>query len=193
MKKIFVVIMTLALMMAMVAGCAYENKTEGTAELPGVIEGRVSVMTATVVDLDLQKRIVTLQNREGDIQDFRVGEDAVNLPQVKVGDTVTIKFYESVAVEAIKPGMASASGQNTTIVRAKPGEMPKAMVTHQMAMTATVKAIDMQSGSISLMGPRGKTVKVKVEDTGNLDKLKVGDELMIVFTEAQAISVEHAR
>ena len=193
MKKVFVVVMVLTLMMIMVTGCAHENKTEGTTALPGVIKGRVSVMTATVVNIDLQKRVVTLQKQEGDVQDFKVGEEAVNLPQVKVGDIVTIQFYESVAVEVIKPGMAAAAGQNTTIVRAKPGEMPGGMITHQTAMTATVKAIDMQAGSISLMGPRGKTVKVKVEDPGNLEKVKVGDELMIVFTEARAISVEHAR
>jgi len=46
---------------------------------------------------------------------------------------------------------------------------------------------------MSLKGPEGKTVIVKVEDPNNLDKVKVGDELMITYTEALAISVEHAK
>lgn len=193
MKRLLIATMFIALMAMMVSGCANGNKTEATTDYPGIVKGRVAVMTATVVDIDLKKRIVTLENQEGEVRDFRVGEEAVNLPQVKVGDMVTIKFFESIAVEVVKPGTATAAGENTTIVRAKPGEMPGGMITHQTAIMAFVKAIDKQAGTISLMGPAGKTVKVKVEDPANLEKVKVGDELMITFTEAQAISVERAQ
>jgi hypothetical protein len=55
----------------------------------------------------------------------------VNLPQVKVGDIVKIKFIESVAVEVTKPGKASGAGTATTIVRAKPGEMPGGIITRR--------------------------------------------------------------
>jgi len=192
MKRVLVAVMVLVVMAFMVNGCAVGNKAEKATEYPGVVKGRVAVMTATVVDIDLQKRIVTLQDQEGDVRDFFVGEEAVNLPQVKIGDIVTIKFLESVAVEVVKPGESAAAGENTTIVRAKPGEMPAGMITHQTAITATVKAIDKEAGTVSLMGPAGKTVRVRVEDPANLDKVKVGDELLITFTEARAISVEHA-
>jgi len=57
-------------------------------------------------------------------------------------------------------------------------------------VTATVKAMDKKAGTISLMGPSGKTVKVDFIDPTNLDKVNVGDELLITFTEAEAISVE---
>jgi hypothetical protein len=33
----------------------------------------------------------------------------------------------------------------------------------------------------------------KVQDPANLEKVKVGDELMITYTEALAISVEHVK
>lgn len=193
MKRVFMAATFFVLMAIVMIGCATGNKTETTTEYPGIVKGNVAVMTATVVDIDLKKRIVTLENQEGELCDFRVGEEAVNLPQVKVGDLVTIKFLESIAVEVVKPGTATAAGENTTIVRAKPGEMPGGMITHQTAIMAFVKAIDKQAGTISLMGPAGKTVKVKVEDPANLEKVKVGDELMITFTEARAISVEHVK
>lgn len=193
MKSVFTAVVIPMLMAIMMIGCANSNKTETKTDYPEVVKGRVAVLTATVADIDLKKRIVTLENKEGEVRDFRVGEEAVNLPQVQVGDMVTIKFFESVAVEVVKPGTATAAGENTTIVRAKPGEMPGGMVTHQTAIMAFVKAIDKQAGTISLMGPAGKTVKVKVEDPANLEKVKVGDELMITFTEARAISVEHAK
>ena len=190
MKRVWMAAMFFLLTAIMLIGCANGNKTETKTDYPGVVKERLAVMTAIVADIDLKKRVVTLENAEGERHDFRVGEEAINLPQVKVGDKVTIKFLESIAVEIVKPGKATAAGENTTIVRAKPGEMPGGMITHQTAIIAFVKAIDKKGGTISLMGPAGKTVKVKVEDPANLEKVKVGDELMITFTEAQAISVE---
>ncbi|OPY83804.1 MAG: hypothetical protein A4E70_00058 [Syntrophus sp. PtaU1.Bin005] len=189
-KKSVVLLMALALMALMAAGCATFKTSDGDDERSGIVRGKVAVLTATVVAVDMKKRIVTLKDSGGDVRDFKVGKEAVNLPQVKTGDIVTIKFLESVAVEVIKPGTAAGAGTATTIVRAKPGEMPGGMITRQRSLTATVKAIDKDGGTISLMGPNGKTVKVNVVDPANLDKVSVGDELLITFTEAEAISVE---
>jgi Cu/Ag efflux protein CusF len=163
------------------------------AERPGVVREAEGVMTATVVAIDLQKRIVTLKGEDGELRDIKVGEEAVNLPQVKVGDLVTVKFYESIAVEVMKPGTAAGAGETSAIVRAKPGEMPGGMAARQVSMTATVTAIDKQKSTITLKGPEGKVNTVRVQDPANLDKVKVGDDLMITYTEALAISVEHAR
>src|SRR5512136_2692956 len=116
MKKGFVLVLALAFMAIMVTGCATCKKAEeGTTAPPGIIRGDMTVITATVVAVDLTNRIVTLRDAEGDVRDFRVSEEAVNLPQVKAGDVVTTTFYESIAVEVIKPGMASAAGESTTI------------------------------------------------------------------------------
>jgi hypothetical protein len=46
---------------------------------------------------------------------------------------------------------------------------------------------------MTLKGPEGKLAVVKVQDPANLEKVKVGDELMITYTEALAISVEHVK
>ncbi len=187
----FVLVLMLAAIV--VTGCASLDKKEGTAEPSGIIRGDVVVLTATVAAVDLNKRIVTLKDGEGNLRDFKVSKEAVNLPQVKAGDIVKIKFFESIAVEVTKPGMASGAGTTSTIVRAKPGEMPGGMITRQVSVTATVKALDKEAGTISLMGPNGKTVKVRVPDPANLEQVKVGDELMITYTEAEAISVEHPK
>ena len=61
-------------------------------------------MTATVEAIDLEKRLVTLKGPKGEKRTIKVGQEARNLPQLKVGDLVTVKYYESMAVEVIKPG-----------------------------------------------------------------------------------------
>ncbi len=194
MKKGFIFAVTLVFMMSLSTG-AFAQATKGAApaEQPRVVKERTAVMTATVQAIDLKTRIVTLKGPKGEVRDIKVGEEAVNLPQVKVGDLVTVKYYESLAVEVIKPGTVAGAGEKTAIVRAKPGEMPGGMAARQSTVTATVTAIDKKKGTISLKGPEGKTVIAKAEDPKNLDKVKVGDELMITYTEALAISVEKAK
>jgi len=194
MKKVLVYAAAVVWMLSLATG-AFAQATKGAApaEQPKVVKERTAVMTATVQAIDLNTRIVTLKGPKGEVRDIKVGEEAVNLPQVKVGDLVTVKYYESLAIEVIKPGTVSGAGEKSAIVKAKPGEMPGGMAARQSTVTATVTAIDKKKGTITLKGPEGKTVIAKAEEPKNLDKVKVGDELMITYTEALAISVEKAK
>lgn len=194
MKKVFILAAAAVWILSLSTG-AFAQATKGAApaERPKVVKERAAVMTATVQAIDLNTRIVTLKGPKGEVRDIKVGEEAVNLPQVKVGDLVTVKYYESLAIEVIKPGTVSGAGEKSAIVRAKPGEMPGAMAARQSTVTATVTAIDKKKGTITLKGPEGKTVVAKAENPKNLEKVKVGDELMITYTEALAISVEKAK
>jgi hypothetical protein len=191
MKKGLVVAAAVVLLLSLATG-AFAQATQGAAP-PKVVKEMEAVMTATVVAIDLQTRIVSLKGEDGEVRDIKVGEEAVNLPQVKVGDLVTVKFYESIAVEVIKPGTVMGAGEKTAVVRAKPGEMPAGMVARQVSVTAIITAIDKQKSTMTLKGPEGKLAVVKVQDPANLEKVKVGDELMITYTEALAISVEHVK
>jgi hypothetical protein len=194
MKKVLVFAAAVVWMLSLATG-AFAQATKGAApaEQPKVVKERTAVMTATVTAIDLQKRMVTLKGPKGEVRTIKVGEEAVNLPQLKVGDLVTVKYYESLAVEVMKPGTASGAGEKTAIVRNKPGEMPGGMAAQQSTVTATVMAIDKKKSTLTLKGPEGNTVVAKVQDPKNLDKVKVGDELMITYTEALAISVEKAK
>jgi len=194
MKKVLVYAAAVVWMLSLATGAsAQATKGAAPAEQPKVVKERTAVMTATVQAIDLKTRIVTLKGPKGEVRDIKVGEEAVNLPQVKVGDLVTVKYYESLAIEVIKPGTVSGAGEKSAIVKAKPGEMPGGMAARQSTVTATVTAIDKKKGTITLKGPEGKTVIAKAEEPKNLDKVKVGDELMITYTEALAISVEKAK
>ncbi len=193
MKKAIILTAALVMIFTLAVAGAQEKKAEGTAEKPKVVKERAVQMTATVEAIDLGKRLVTLKGPSGETKTIAVGPEARNLPQVKVGDLVTVTYYESMAVEVVKPGSGSGAGQASTIVRAKPGEMPGGAAVRTATVMATVTAIDKKENTLTLRGPQGNTVIAEVEDPGNLDKINVGDELMITITEAIAISVEHAK
>jgi len=101
-----------------------------------------------------------------------------------------VKYHQSIAVQVTKPGAAEGSQVKETVTRAKPGEKPAGAVAKQVTVTATVEKIDKKKMIATLKGPEGKVVDVKVRDPKNLENVNVGDQVVITYTEAVAVSVE---
>ncbi len=194
MNKLLVFVVAVLFGLSM-SGLVFAAEQAPAAEKPlSVKKEQVVTATATVEAIDLQKRVVTLKGKKGNVFDVTVGEEARNLPQVKVGDQVVVKYYESIALRLVKPGEGVAGVQETeALARAKQGEKPRGAVGRQVTLTATITAIDKKKQMVTLKGPEGKSVTVKAEHPENLKKVKVGDEVEITYTEALAISVEKAK
>jgi len=175
------------------AAIGAEKKTAKEGEKPAIEESTLVTVTATVEAIDQKTRMVTLKGPQGNSVTFKAGEQIKNLSQVKVGDSVLAKYYESVAVEVKKPGEAKP-GVTTqeAVTRAKPGETPKGLAVSQVTVTTTITAIDKKKPSVTLKGADGKTTTVKVRNPKNLENVKVGDQVVITYTEALALSLEKA-
>jgi len=185
MKKVWGISLGVLFMVSFLAGgCATTDKEKPTVERTVMNE-----ITATVEKLDLEKRMVTLRAPMGNVLTISVDERVKNLPQVKVGDQVVVKYYESLAVRMAEPGDPVATS-TSGLAGAKPGEMPAGAAARQVTVTATVQAINRKEPAIALMGPGGDVVTVRVLDPKNLEKVNVGDKLLITYTESLAISVE---
>lgn len=153
-----------------------------------VKRSNVTSMTATVEKIDLKKRMVTVRGSEGDVRKVHVGKEVVNLPQVRVGDKVAVDYYESFAVRMAKPGEVRDEVRGM-VGRAKPGEKPEYVEESETTVTATILDLDKAREAVTLKGSDGDVVVVQVADPANLDKVKVGDTIVITYTEALAIAV----
>lgn len=198
MKKSFAAALAAAFVLSLGIGVGAEEygagKTAKEGGKPSVKREQLVEKTVTVQKVDLSKRVVTLKDRNGEVYDIKVSEKARNLSQVKPGDMVNVKYYESVAVDVMKPGEAPMGTTTRSIEeRAEPGQQPGGIVGRQVTTTATVAAIDKKKQEVTLKGEEGKSVKVRVQDPANLENVQVGDELKITYTEAMAVSVEKAK
>ncbi|UCG67221.1 MAG: hypothetical protein JSW12_09645 [Deltaproteobacteria bacterium] len=187
MRKLLRVWLTVVCAVA-VAACA----TPTDQKKPAVEKSRVVTITATVEALDLASRMVTLKGPEGNTITFRADDRVKNLPQVKVGDQVLAEYYESVAIQVMKPGEVQA-GTAGAAATAKPGEKPGMVAAGETTITASIEAIDREMSSVTLKGPEGNVETVKVRDPKNLKNVKVGDQVVITYTVAVAISVEEVK
>jgi hypothetical protein len=145
---------------------------------------------ATVEDVDQATRTVTLKGENGKTVSVKCGDEVRNFDQIKAGDQVTVKFYQSVALALRKSDEPPSAEEQRAVLRAEPGEKPGGAVIKTMQVSATIESIDKATRQVTLKGPEGKTKTVKVGDeVKNFDNLKEGDQVMATVTEALAIDV----
>ena len=144
---------------------------------------------AKVEAIDLAKREVTLKHEDGTTEVLLVSEEAKNLGQVKVGDTVSMDYYESLTLSLNKTeGAAPAMSEKASEQRAEVGKLPGGVRTHEITVVAKVTAIDAAEKTATLTGPKGNSVILEVSPEV-LAKIKVGDLVNAVYTEAVAVKV----
>jgi len=120
-----------------------EPAAPAKAQKPTFEKTEVVTVTATVEAIDQATRMVTLKGPKGNTVTFKAGEEVRNLPQVKVGDQVVAKYYESLADRGKKAGEATPGVTKRKYREGQAGEKP-AGSWQPGDHTATVKAMDMK-------------------------------------------------
>ncbi len=146
-------------------------------------------VTAKIEAVDLETRIVTLRGPDGKGFTVHAGEEVINLPQVQVGDDVVVVFVNTLSVRMAKSGEFWDESVKE-IGRAIPGSKPGAVEVNEKTVSATIEDIDKSLETASLRMPDGNLNVIKVKDPANLDKVKVGDRIVITYSEAVGISVQ---
>ena len=146
---------------------------------------------AKIEAIDKTERLVTLKDEEGDLDTIYCGPEVKRFDELKVGDTVTFRYYESIAYAIRKPGQPSGLPAQTgpSVTRGQ-GPRPGGTLARQATAAVTVKAIDEKAPSITVLTEGGRTLSFRVEDKKNLKDVKAGDKVEVTYTEAIAISVK---
>lgn len=197
MKRLGLLVAT-TLCIAGALGCAKNKEATAPAPSVGVTQsagpGEASqavTATATVEDVDQKNRLVTLRTADGERKTIKVGDEVRNLPQVRKGDIVTATYYESIALSLREtPGGKPSVSVSEGMERAPLGSMPAGAVVRTTTLTAKVIAVDRKKQTVSLEGPQGGQVTLKVQDPGRLDGVDKGDLVEAVYREAVVISVD---
>jgi hypothetical protein len=159
------------------------------SDRPGVVYSDRTTVTGTVESIDQANRTVTIRRSDGQTVTLEAPPAAKNFDQIQPGDAVRAEYLEAVAVLVRTPSGPPQAGENSTIAVAPKGEKPKAVATKTVELTARVEAIDYDRRTVVLVGPQGNRRVVKVDDrVKRLNEVKPGDEVVVRYTEAVAIS-----
>ena len=151
----------------------------------------VAEINATVVGLDKATRTVSLKGPKGRVVDVVAGDEVKNFDQIKVGDNVTVRYAEALTLELKKTKAPLDAKGEVAVVRA-PGSRPAGAVGREITVLADVVKVDPKASIISLKGPQGNVVDLKVQNPDHFKVVKVGDQVEAVYTQALAMAVTPA-
>ena len=167
--------------------------------MAGVGETETVTIRATVKAVDMKTRTVTLVGPQGETKTMKVGDQVQNLAQVKPGDTVVARFYDSVAYVLSPPGTKVPEDTlAAAAARAVPGGLPAGGVAEKVVVTGLVVGVNPTAHTLSLVNPRGwrdpHHRPSRIHSTRQmLSSIKVGDTITAYITEAVVAAVEPAK
>lgn len=182
---------------AIALGCALAHAQPKAPQRSTVVASEpgkavaVSVVeaTATVVAINTATRTVTLKGADGRVVDVVCGDEVKNFAQISVGDNVKVSYQEALTLELKKTRAPLAASGTTSEVRAEPGARPAGAVGREITVLADVVAVDPKKSTISLKGPAGNVVELKVRNQDHFKVVKKGDQVEAVYSEALAVAV----
>ncbi len=156
------------------------------------VSSETKTETATVEAIEASTRTITLKKSDGTFVTTYAGPDIKRFEEIKIGDKVTARYYENVVVRLKQPGEPDTDTK-TKGATSSDLLLPGGTASRQRTITATIAAIDMNVPTISFTGPNNWKYTSKVQDKEALAKVKVGDKVDIVWTEAVLLSVERGQ
>ena len=157
--------------------------------VPGGVTSNVMTIVATVSSIDYTKRSVTLEDEQGHKRTLQISPEATNFNQVKVGDKVTVKFAEEMAVFMDDAKVPAEDSGAALIAKAAEGEKPAILLADTRELTAVVKAVDLAKHSATLEFADGSSRTVAVRPDVSLSSDAVGRHVVIRITNAIALAV----
>lgn len=165
-------------------------RMEYTKGLPGGVIVQTFKTTATVTAIDQIKRTATLRGSDGKKFIVKLGSEAVNFDQVRVGDQVRATVVQKI-VASINPAGTTAGDRTAAVVtQAERGDQPSGLIAESTQVTAKVIALDSVKRTATLRFEDGSIQTLPIRDDVNLNRRKVGEQVVFRVTEMLALSVE---
>jgi hypothetical protein len=159
---------------------------------PSREETVLKTVHARVEAIDRKTRVVTLVNAVGEKVVFRADDGVRNLDQVKVGDVVVGELQQTLLVElraATEEEQRVPAQVAEVAARAEPGQRPAGVFVRQVRALFTIAEIDKAAGGGTLRDAEGRLQFVKARDPSVLDRVRVGDTVVVTYTEALRLQV----
>ncbi len=190
-----VIALTPAAMLAFTS-CSSTPKGDATTTaayqegVPGGVVVDTFKTTATVTGIDAANRKVTFVSPDGKKTIYKAGPEVINFDQIRIGDQLKVTVAEELVVYLADKGAPPSDSAAALVALAPKGAKPGGLLANTVQVTAKVTAINLKKHKATIQFPDGSSRTVAVRKDVDLNQRKVGEEVVIRYTEALAILVE---
>jgi hypothetical protein len=189
MKRLLILATVLIVASAVSVHAQGYSKGQGKATgSPFIKASSKQTETVKIVAIDKSKRLVTLTGADGDTIVVKCGNEVRNFNQLAVGDDVVTTYTESYTIHVEPSGEAEETKEVATS-RANVGAKPGASVYETRTVKAKIDAIDKEKGTVTLATLSGEKFTVTPNNRANLDKVQVGNVVVVTEQIGHAVSV----
>lgn len=153
----------------------------------------VAEVEGEVIAVDLETREVVVRGPAGNFVTLSAREDGVDLSKVAPGDTIIADYVASIEAEVRAP--TAEEEANPWVVLGEMGRtadddsMTAAGAARLIRAVCTIEAMD-RNGNVMIQDARGRMHTVGGVETEKLDNVRLGDTVVVVFTEALVLSLK---
>lgn len=153
----------------------------------------VAEVEGEVIAVDAETREVVVRGPAGNFVTLTAREDGVDLSKIAPGDTIVADYVASVEAEVRAP--TAEEEANPWVVLGEMGrtsddsEMTAAGAARLVRAVCTIEAMD-RNGNVMIKDARGRLHTVGGVEMSKLDDVRLGDTVVIIFTEALVLSLK---
>ncbi|WP_131107143.1 hypothetical protein [Pseudomonas sp. Sample_10] len=149
-------------------------------------------IVSRVLAVDPANHQVTIEGRDKSPVPIQLTDQAKNLRNLKVGDTVDIHVVRSVAyvLDTDVGGTPGVSKESMTIRATKDNPNPGGEAVREVKVTSKITRINLKQHEVTLLPPEGEATVLKVEDPKlqeRMKKLQVGQTIDAIYTEVMTV------
>jgi predicted RNA-binding protein len=167
------------------------------ADIPLSAVVEADQVTTKVLAVDADKHQVVLEGAQGGQVHVQLSDQAKDLGNLKVGDTVNVQVTHSVAAYLdtdVDKGLPGTTERTGDIRATKDNPNPGGEAYRQVQVQLKITHIDLKKHKVTFENPAGqsKTVDVvKPEVQAKLKDLKVGQSVVVTYTDILKVATAH--
>ncbi|SDZ61657.1 hypothetical protein [Pseudomonas sp. NFIX28] len=184
-----------AVALATLLSAASLHASAADIPLAGTVEA--DELVTKVLSVDAPNHRVVLEGAQGQPVHVQLSDQAKNLGKLKVGDQVNVRVTHAVVavldtnVDKGLPGSAERTG----VIRAsKDNPNPGGEAYRQVQVQLKIIGIDLKKNQLTFQGPAGNKKVLDVEKPevqARLKELKVGQSVVVTYTDVLQVTTQH--
>ncbi len=187
------ILMIMVAAMIALSACSTTSDTASSDKPAGIVSNSY-VVKATVQSINYKTRLATFKTENGLVISQKIAPDVKKIEAIKKGDTISVRYIESLAIEVRKPGEAkqvAGSSDYSYVDVNEAGKKPYKIKVNVKEVKAVVTAINYNKRTITLKGPDGNSVSFTVSEAAKRFKnIKKNDEVIVTYTESVVYTLE---
>ncbi len=168
---------------------------ENAADVVWASGGRaiLAEVEGEVIAIDTETRELVVRGPGGNFVTLSAREDGVDISKIVPGDTIVADYVASIEAEVRQPTAEEIA--EPWVVMGEMGNtaadsgVTAAGAARLVRAVCTIEAMD-SAGNVTIKDPRGRMHTIGGVELDKLDNVRLGDSVVIVFTEALVLSLK---